>query len=375
MTASARLPVLIAGAGPTGLAAALFLRRRGIDVRIIDMAQEPSKTSKALLVNPRTLEILQESGVAARVMTEGWRVTGATMHRNDKQIVSLNLLDLLPGQPLIGLAQSRTEALLTVALQAQGVTVERGVSIVTVQQDATQVTCTLQHADGHTETTSASFLFGADGARSVVRKQLGLSFDGHSLPEPWKLWDLRLRTDLDAQRAHIVLVPDGLIFMMALQGDLWRVLGNGANPLDALPGHSTPGEVTWQSDFHIAHRLASHVCVERVALGGDAAHIHSPLGARGMNLGIEDAWVYTDCAVDALAGDMRRMAEYETLRHPIHRSVVHRIEAITRLMRGRPALLRTVRDRLIPQVAKLPFARRGLAQTISGLDHPLRTRL
>jgi 2-polyprenyl-6-methoxyphenol hydroxylase-like FAD-dependent oxidoreductase len=165
------------------------------------------------------------------------------------------------------------------------------------------------------------------------------------------------------------------MFLMALKSDVWRVIGNSADPLAQLPAGSVPGTVWWQSEFHIAHRLASRVCVGRVALGGDAAHIHSPLGARGMNLGIEDAWVFADCAADALDGRLQRMREYAELREVVHHRVVKKIAAITRMMRGKPAALARIRELIMPQLLKLPQARKQMAATISGMDHPLRTHL
>ena len=375
MSTAIRTPLMIVGAGPTGLAAALFLSRRGVPVRIIDAATEPTTTSKALLVNPRSLELLREYGVAARIIAEGYEVMGMTMHRGGREVVSIDLQRELKSQLPVGLAQARTEALLTEALQAKGVQVERDVSLQALQQDAQQVTLTLQQADGSTQTVQAPLVFGADGARSTVRHALGVDFVGTALPEPWQLWDLRLRTSLDRQRAHIGLQPDGFVFLMHLQAGVWRVIGNGADPLAQLPGDCVPGEVQWQSQFHIAHRLADKFCVGRVALGGDAAHIHSPLGARGMNLGIEDAWVFADCAADAMGGMLERMHEYAELRQPVDRQVVHRVAALTRLMRGRPASLRWLRDTLVPQVIKLAPVRRRILQTMAGLDHPLHTRL
>jgi 2-polyprenyl-6-methoxyphenol hydroxylase-like FAD-dependent oxidoreductase len=374
MAASTSVPLMIVGAGPTGLAAALFLARRGAPVRIIDAAMQPTSTSKALLVNPRSLEMLKESGVAARIIAEGWAVKGMAMHRGNQQVASVDLQGQMPQLP-IGLAQARTEALLNEALTALGLHVERGVSLQTLQQDAQQVTLTLQQADGSTQMVQAPLVFGADGSRSVVRHALGVDFAGSSLPEPWLLWDVRLNTPLDPLRAHIGLQPDGFLFLMHLQAGIWRVIGNGADPLAHLPEGSVPGEVIWQSQFHIAHRLAGHASVGRVALGGDAAHIHSPLGARGMNLGIEDAYVFADCAFDALSGKLERMQEFAELRQPVHRQVVRNIAALTRVMRGRPAPLRWLRNTLMPELVQVAPLRRRLLQTMAGLDHPLRTRL
>jgi 2-polyprenyl-6-methoxyphenol hydroxylase-like FAD-dependent oxidoreductase len=352
----------------------LFLTRRGVPVRIIDAAAQPTTTSKALLVNPRSLEMLQESGVAARISAEGWAVKGMAMHRGNREVASVDLQHQMPQLP-IGLAQARTEALLNDALEALGVHVERDVSLQTLQQDSQQVTLTLQQADGSTQTVQAPLVFGADGARSVVRHALGVDFAGSSLPEPWLLWDVRLDTPLDPLRAHIALQPDGFRFLMHLQAGIWRVIGNGADPLAQLPYGSVPGEVMWQSQFHIAHRLASKAGVGRVVLGGDAAHIHSPLGARGMNLGIEDAYVFADCAFDALNGKLERMQQYAELRQPVHSQVVRNIAALTRVMRGRPAPLRWLRNTLMPELVKVAPLRRRLQKTVAGLDHSLRTRL
>lgn len=360
---------MIVGAGPTGLAAALFLARRGVGIRIIDAAPQPGTTSKALLVNPRSLQMLEDSGVAADIVAAGYPVTGAVMHRDGRQVATIDLRSELEQLP-IGLAQARTEGLLTAALEALGVSIERGVSLQSLTQDARQVTLNLRKMDGQTQIVHAPLVFGADGAHSVVRHALAANFAGSSLPEPWLLWDLRLDTTLDGQHAHIALVADGFLFVMRLQDDVWRVIGNGADPLAHLPGCSTPGAVLWQSQFHIAHRLASTFGAGRVALGGDAAHIHSPLGARGMNLGIEDAWVFADCAAGALSGKLERLREYADLRRRVDGAVVRRVAVITRFVRGRPAALRWLRDALAPRLIRLPPLRRRMLQTIAGLDHP-----
>ena len=368
-------PVLIAGAGPTGLAAALFLARRGVPVRVIDKAPTPTRNSKALAVNPRTQELLEESGVTARILGEGWDVRGVTLHRPDSEDLSVPLSPLLDtGRSLISLPQARTEALLAEALQALGVAVERGVKLDAFEQSADAVSVALVHPDGSVERTQAPLLFGADGAHSTVRQGLGLAFPGDELPEPWLLWDLHLATPLASDRVHLMLLPDGFLFVMRVRDDLWRVMGNSAAPLAALPAGTVCGEVAWQSHFHIAHRVAERAGAGRVLLGGDAAHIHSPLGARGMNLGIEDAYVFADCAAAALAGDTERLTDYAQLRHAVHRQVVRRIAALTRLMHGRPAALRELRDLTVPRLLRFAPARRQFLRVAGGLDHPLRTR-
>jgi 2-polyprenyl-6-methoxyphenol hydroxylase-like FAD-dependent oxidoreductase len=369
------LPVMIAGAGPTGLAAALLLARRGVAVRIVDKAPVPTRNSKALAVNPRTQDLLEDTGVTARMLAEGWSIQGATLHRPGHEELAVALSPVLDtDRSMLALSQARTEALLAEALQAQGVTVERGVKFDSLAQADDAVAVSLVHPDGSVERTQAAVLFGADGAHSTVRQALGLAFPGDELPEPWQLWDLNLATPLDPDRVHLMLLPDGFLFVLRVQDDLWRVIGNGAAPLSGLPAGTVCGEVQWQSHFHIAHRVAERAGVGRVLLGGDAAHIHSPLGARGMNLGIEDAYVFADCAADALAGHRSRLLNYAQLRHPVHRQVVRRVAALTRLMHGQPAALRELRDALVPRLMRFGPARRQFLRVAGGLDHPVRTR-
>lgn len=367
--------VLVVGAGPTGLAAALLLARRRIAVRIVDAAQLPAATSKALAVNSRTLEVLHGTGVAEQIVAEGWRVHGATLHEGGHDVLAVELPPAEHERPAMTvLPQARTEALLGRALAAQGVTVERGVTLQSLSQDLAEVKATLAHADGRSEQVTSRLLLGADGARSATRNALRLDFPGSSLAEPWQLWDVAMQSSLDAYRAHILFEPDGFIFVLRLSGDCWRVIGNTRDPLATLRRYGTLGEIGWESRFHIGHRVAAQAGVGRVALAGDAAHIHSPIGARGMNLGIEDAYVYAACAADALAGEIGRMNDYANLRHAVHKAVVRRIGVLTRMVHGRPPWLRWLRDEVVPIAGRLAFARNQMMRTADGLDHPLKTR-
>src|SRR5579859_5460239 len=135
--ASPQVDVLIIGAGPTGLAAALFLAHRQVPVRIVDTAAAPATTSKALAVNSRTLEVLQGTGVDERIVAEGWMVRGATLHEGGRDVLAFDLPFAQDARPAMTvLPQARTEALLAEALVAKGVTMERGVTFLSLAQDA-----------------------------------------------------------------------------------------------------------------------------------------------------------------------------------------------------------------------------------------------
>ena len=363
--------VLIAGAGPTGLAAALFLSRRGVVVRIVDAAEIPTATSKALGVNPRTLDLLEDTGVTARLLAEAQTVARLHIHRHGRTLAEVHLgdLDLSARFPLAILPQARTEALLSEALAARGVMVERDLALTGLSQDADAVTAVLSSG----ERVRIPLLFAADGAHSTARKALSLGFPGDAWAEPWQLIDV----DMDgppSDEAWIDFRDDALFVCLPYSGARFRLIGFGPPLLDNLPEGWRAGAVRWRSDFHISHRMASAMSVGRVALGGDAAHIHSPIGARGMNLGIEDAFVFADCAAGFLSGQLERIEDYDQLRRPVDKAVVRHVRALTSFVRNTGAGADLARRAVIPIAARLPFLIERVARIGLGLDHPVRLR-
>ena len=360
---------LIVGAGPTGLAAALFLASRGVAARIIDSAPAPEKQSRALVVNPRTLELLESSGVANSIISQGRSIRRTRFYVDWDLIAELDLSEAHPHYKMTALLQAETEALLAAALAEHGIQPERGVAFKSLKQDGEGVTATLKHADGKRETTRASFLLGADGAHSRVREALGVNFEGSAFPEAWPLFDLELNDPLEMDAAHVSFIKGGLVFMLGLTPGFWRVFADVARPLDHLPIGSVYGEAMWQSTFRISHRVAAREAIGRVALAGDAAHIHSPVAARGMNLGIEDAYVFAECALRALGGDVSQIEAYGRQRHEVHTKVVARIKTLTAFARGRPDIVGALRRYLIPGMTKFPPTAHPMVQLLTGLDH------
>jgi 2-polyprenyl-6-methoxyphenol hydroxylase-like FAD-dependent oxidoreductase len=151
------------------------------------------------------------------------------------------------------------------------------------------------------------------------------------------------------------------------------VFGNVPDLLDHLPPGTQVGASAWTSSFHISHRVAAHETSGRVALAGDAAHIHSPAAARGMNLGIEDAWVFAECAADSLAGQPGRLEDYGRLRHAVHERVVSRIRLLTELARGRPGLVGLLREHLLPGLTRFGPSAHAMVALLTGLDHEVRS--
>jgi len=367
----------IVGAGPVGLGAALFLAKAGHVPRVIEMHKEPSPHSKALAVNPRTLTILASTGVTQQMLALGSPIYGARFHRQGRVVAELSFQGIHPTYPfMLALSQATTERLLARALVDAGGTVERGVKLVACRSMADGVEATLEPTDGGSqEVVHCPWLLGADGAHSVARRQRNIPFVGSSFPEEWHLVDVPLRTSLSAEHAHIFFLEEGaFLFLLRVVDDtqqerpdvpLWRVLGNRPQPLTQLVQAEQAGSPIWASTFSVAHRIAETLASGGVYLAGDAAHIHSPVGARGMNLGLEDAWVFAQLC------QARRLADYNDLRHPVDERVVQQVALLSKVAAAEAPLYSFLRRFVLPTAVSVPFIRARMLATVTGLDHAL----
>lgn len=370
-------PPLIVGAGPVGLAAALLLTQAGRTPRLVEMRPDPSMLSRALAVNPRTLDLLEPSGVTARMLELGSPMRGVRLSRGDRTIAEITFEGIHPRYPfMLALSQATTERLLTQALVAAGGRIERPVRLTGCRTDAGTVEATIR--DERTSTTETSrhpWVLAADGAHSAVRESMGMGFPGTAFTDDWHLADVPLRTDLDPDRGHVRFLDDGaFVFLIRVVDDqlhapegalLWRIITNRPDPVSQVIGAEPAGPPIWESRFRIAHRIASTFASGDVYLAGDAAHIHSPIGARGMNLGIEDAWIFTQLAL------RHRLAEYAALRRPVDQSVVRRVELFSKAVAAESGMLRFAREHLLPIALGIAPIRRRFMAMATGLDHPL----
>jgi 2-polyprenyl-6-methoxyphenol hydroxylase-like FAD-dependent oxidoreductase len=372
---------LVVGAGPVGLGAALFLARQGQPPRVVEMRDEPSQQSKALAVNPRTLDILEPTGLTRRMLELGLPIHGVRIHRRRRVVAALSLAGIHPHYPfMLALSQATTERLLARALETAGGSVERGVKMVECRPLADGVEVVLEpSAGGSREIARCPWLLAADGAHSVARQQLGIDFVGSSFAGEWYLADAPLRTALAEDQAHVFFLDDGaFLFLIRVVDDLlpnrpgqplWRVIGNLPGLLSQLMEAEQAGPAVWTSSFHISHRINRTMAAGGVYFAGDAAHLHSPIGARGMNLGLEDAWVFAELVRN------NRLPEYDRLRRPVDQRVVRQVELFSRIVSGESWFYRFVRVFLFPTATKIPFIRGRLLATVTGIDHELPFRL
>src|SRR3954469_17697771 len=196
--------VLVVGAGPVGLTLANELVRHGVSVRIVDKAAERTDKSKALVLWSRSLELFDEAGYAELFLPAGFHCHGAQIS-NGKEVmarVSFDSVDCRYAYALM-IPQSETERILEERLAGHGVKVERTVELTTFADKGTMVEATLKKADGTTETVTADWLAGCDGAHSAVRHGLGFAFEGSTLESDWILGDGFIDALQPNDRLHI----------------------------------------------------------------------------------------------------------------------------------------------------------------------------
>ena len=353
--------ILIVGAGPVGLAAAIELRRRGMNPRIIDRDSGPAPESRALAVNPRTLEILEPSGATGRMLARGNRIHHMIVRTPERELFRLETRYI--GHRfnfLLALAQSETEGILAEMLSDGGHPVEWQCELTALQVEGSTFRCAI----GAQEETF-DVVIGADGAHSLVRKSLGIGFAGESLPEAWGLADVGLESwPFPWDCGVATLSEDYVCAFFPLREGFGRFVSSRADIMNSLPPDTRIKKTVWQSEFHISYRQVETYQQGNAFLAGDAAHIHSPVGGRGMNLGIEDAaWL-------AYLLSEGRAQDYTRLRHGPGAQVLKMTSAPTDLLASRSAWARFLRTAILPLVMKTPIIQRFLLPRMAGLDTP-----
>ncbi|MER8960579.1 FAD-dependent monooxygenase [Mesorhizobium sp. M0701] len=291
MTASRDASILIVGAGPTGLTAAVELARRGIAPRIIDRKEGPTPLAKAVGISSHSLDILEPSKVAARLLAEGLKIRRARFYFEGRALGEIDF-SILPHRHnfLLSLPQRDTESLMTDTLKGFGIDVEWRSTFAGMAEHKGRAEVRIEAPDGRDE-ASFDLVFGADGAQSTVRDAMGIGFDGYTHRRQWSIADADIDDwPYEPTAAHAFLHRNGDVgFIIPIGEKRYRAVSNSEDALARIPGNYRITRLLRADRFHIPVRQAPRYQTACVFLGGDAAHVHSPLGARGMNLGIEDA--------------------------------------------------------------------------------------
>ncbi|HEV2343640.1 MAG TPA: FAD-dependent monooxygenase [Actinocrinis sp.] len=391
MSKSTPDPIIVVGAGPTGLALACDLYRRGVPCRVVEAAGERGTRSKAIAIWPRVLEILDGLGVAEAAVRRGVRLHGSTVWSRGRPALGFRLDTLRTRFPFgLVLPQYETEALLERRLADLGGKVERGMRCVAVRQEGRAVSVRLAHPSGAEEATAA-WVVGCDGAASAVRESAGIRMHQRLEPAGWIAADVRLDTALDPDGVNYFLAGGRVLHVVPLldrgpDGMLWRITMNVGRvrpdpdewPLERLAAQAArraavPLRVTeaqWVTGFRVRQGLAAHFRDNRVLIAGDAAHVHSPAGAQGINAGLQDAanlgWKLARVALGR-AGD-ELLTSYDTERRPAARATVRATDRATRAGTLRLPAAVAARDALWRFAQRRDLIERRVVPALAGLS-------
>ncbi len=371
--------VLVVGAGPTGLTTAAALIAHGVRAVVVDKLPEGQNTSRAAAVNARTLEVLEDLDVARRMVKAGLIAPRFTMREGPRVLIPVDFSQLPTKHPYtLMLSQADTERLLLERLHELGGEVIRPKTLSRIIQDGDGVTATFD--DG--ETLRAGYVVGTDGMHSTVREQAGIGFAGGEFAESFALADVRLTGDAPRDEVILFYADEGLTVLAPLPDDIFRIVAPAADapkvPSPAFvqslldnrafgPGRLEVTDLVWGTRFHIHHRVADRYRVGRVLLAGDAAHVHSPAGGQGMNLGITDAIALADALAEVLHGSSDTALDaYATAQRRRAEQVLKLTGRLTRIA-TLPRPLRPIRNSAMRLAARVPTLRRQIALQLSGL--------
>jgi 2-polyprenyl-6-methoxyphenol hydroxylase-like FAD-dependent oxidoreductase len=303
--------VLIVGAGPTGLMLANQLARRGVRALIIDRHAGPSLQTRALGVQARTLEIYAHLGIVEQALELGKRATGVNMWVQGRRAARIPFGDtgrsLSPYPFILILGQDDNERLLGDALRDRGMAVQWNTELVGLAQESHDVKAKLKRPDGAIGEVTAAWVAGCDGAHSAVRELSGIAFEGAPYEHVFFVADTQMTGPMVPDEVNVYLWREGFHLFFPMRGtDHWRLVGilppdmRGRDDLtfeDVIPAVRQQAGTelsfkacSWFSTYRIHHRRAARFRDGRCFVLGDAAHVHSPVGAQGMNTGLQDAY-------------------------------------------------------------------------------------
>jgi 3-(3-hydroxy-phenyl)propionate hydroxylase len=372
MPAAASLDVMIAGGGPVGLCLAFLLGKAGLSVRVLEAEPGVSEDLRASTFHPPTLDMLAPFGIAQELVAQGlvcphWQIRSHPS--GERAVFDLSVLADETGHPYrLQCEQWKLSQALLGRLSAMAnVEIRFGVPLLGFAQTGDEVMVTSGTPDGP-RTDRARFLVGADGARSLVRRELDLPFEGRTYPETTLLVTTTFPFEehlTGLSNVSYCWKQDGNFSLLRVPGR-WRVSlypredlsieeQLTAAAIEASLQEIVPREQAYEvlekRAYRVHQRIVPRYAVGRVALAGDAAHLNSPAGGMGLNGGIHDAFALSDALTDILLrrAPLSRLERYDALRRPVAaEQILAQSDANRARMREKdPARRRAMLDEMI----------------------------
>ncbi len=380
MSTSTKTDVIIIGAGPTGLALACQMIRYGVDFVIIDQKESTTPHSKAIGVQARTLEIYEQIGLADNLIELGWKAEKARMIVGGEVRGEIDFSDIGAGMsqyPYVLLVeQGLHEKLVYDHIISEGKSVRWRTGLESFTQDDSKVTAIIKNADGDEETIEAKYLVGCDGAKSPVRHSLGLTFEGSTFERMFYVADVKVDWKFTNDALMVFLMKDNLLAFFPMIGEnRWRIVGTFPEEFAKDEGEALYEEieeqikrdaelelditnVNWFSTYKVHTRHVNKFSEGRCFLAGDAAHIHTPAGAQGMNTGIQDSYNLAWKLSNVLSGtcDAKILESYDHERRENAESLLRTTDRFFNLIASPEPVTSYLRTHVFPYVAGAAFS-------------------
>lgn len=353
--------ILVIGAGPTGLSAALELARNGHQVDIIEKREGPSQLSKAVGIMPETLAQLGQN-ISKKIREEGIPFFKINMHIGNKKCLAIDISKYAElDEVMIGLPQNRTEEILRDELRLYHVDIKYNTEL-------TDIRTTEHSVDAWTndqpEPSSYNWAIACDGIDSTCRTKLSIPFPGHEEDKLWSVADVDILTEqpLRSFSAWIKVPPhNDAIVVLPIGDNRLRVISSSENGLGLLPIDIKIENIRREGTFKIKVAQAETYQKDRVLLAGDAAHCHSPVGGKGMNLGIDDAFA----AASAIMNN--DVTNYTKQRHRIGKQVIRQTEFMRKRIISKNPIVKFIMKTVMISISKFSFLQKLLIKQVSQL--------
>ena len=356
------------------------LGRRGVRAMIIDRHAGPSRETRAIGVQARTLEIYSRLGIIKRALELGQPSTGGNMWAEGRKTARVPLTEAgkseTPYPYILILGQDDNERIMGEKLRDWNMSVQWNTELVALDQASDHVTVTLKGSDGATRKMTAAWVAGCDGARSSVRELNGITFAGAPYEHVFFVADTEVTGSMVPNEVNVYLWRQGFHLFFPFRGqDHWRIVGilppelrnrDGLTFESVVPSLRQEAgaellfkKCTWFSTYRIHHRRAVRFRDRRCFLLGDAAHIHSPVGAQGMNTGLQDAYNlgWKLALVAEGRADAALLDSYEAERLPVARALLNSTDQAFRMIVSDNWLAGLLRSRILARVAAVAMSR------------------
>lgn len=369
--------VLIVGAGPSGLMMACQLAIHNVPFRIIDKKIGETRYSGALVVHARTLEIFGQMGISDQALREGVAVSKIKISFNGRNSIPLNIKNIgegiSPFPNLFLLEQSITERLLRDFILKYGYTIERKTELIEFGQDTSGVASLVKLPDGKEEVIKSAYLVAADGGLSTIRTRAKIAFEGKTNELSLFVTDCKADVDLPLDEICFSFTKSASSGLFPLKDGRRRIDGALSGRLDKNYPISFQDveknfasrnrmnirlyEPEWFSVFHSHQRYAEAFRQNRCFLVGDAAHIFSPVGAQGMNTGIQDAYNLAWKLAFVIQGKATPsiLTTYSEERQSIAQNLVNATDRVFRLVTSERYFHKIIRLWFFPILFRLIF--------------------